>query len=245
MNGAYTGGVRQARRELVAAAIATTLLVATAATASGHATSGPSPAAPSSQSFPEFGACPAASPSRYLPKDAGCVTVRRADITGNGSSDVVILFGRLNAKRIPTSFTLEVIEAGGSVLTANVPQPDLNPTIALIRNVNGRPGAEIFVHEGHVTTEEEMGVYAFDGRGLRRAGGLSYGGEDAGIRFGFTCRTSTPAQIVEHEFLEQTPFKGVWKRRDTTFRWVGARLVRGASRTTVAKPAPAEVGVHC
>lgn len=226
--------------------LALTLLIALAATASGHTGGGGAfPGAPASQHFPQFGRCPVAPANRYLPSHSGCISVRQADVEGRGQQDLVVLYARLNAKRSATSFALEVVSPRGTTAKATIPGSGMNATIARLRNVNGTPGAEIFVHEGHVTTEELMGVYSFDGHGLRRAGALAYGGEDAGIRFGFTCHTASPASIVEHKFEERTPFKGVWKRTDTTYRWVGASLHRGASKVSTAKPTPAEVGAHC
>jgi hypothetical protein len=226
-------------------AIALTLLIALAATASGSPAGGWLAGAPASQHFPQFGRCPVAPANRYLASHSGCVSVRRADVEGHGQQNLVVLFARLNAKRQATSFALELVSPQGTTTKITVPRSGMNMTIARLRNVNGVPGVEIFVHEGHVTTEELMGVYALDGHSLRRAARLPYGGEDAGIRFGFTCHTASPASIVEHKFEEQAPFKGVWKRTDTTYQWVGASLHRVASKASTAKPTPAEVGAHC
>ena len=235
----------RSRRPAAILVLALVVPAAVAAVASGRAAGSAFPGAPGSQRFPQFGRCPIAAPSRYLPRHSGCVSMRRADVDGDGRTDLIVLYGHLNAKQIATGFTLEVVRAQGEIIRIAVPRSELNATIARLRNVNGRPGVEIFVHDAHITTEEVMGIYSFDGHRLRRAGGLPYDGQEAGIRFGFTCHTTQPASIVEHRFEERTPFKGTWKRTDTSYRWVGARLVVGASHESQARPTPAEVGMHC
>src|SRR5439155_4095118 len=143
-----------------------------------HAQTQPFPDAPKSQRFDEFGRCPVAAPSPYLPKHAGCLTVRRADVDGDGRTDLVLLYARLDRRN---RFTLKVVRARGETATARVPRTDLNTTILRARNLDGRAGFELLVHEYHVTTEEGLGAYTFAGTTLRRAGGFTYDGADAGI----------------------------------------------------------------
>lgn len=40
-----------------------------------------------------------------------------------------------------------------------------------------RPGAEILIHEGGISSGQFVGVYTFDGRRMRRGGGFQYGGD--------------------------------------------------------------------
>jgi len=181
--------------------------------------------------------CPLAPPNPYLPRRAGCVTVRPADVDGDGRPDLILLYGQLSTHRlgsgfIPTAFTLKVLRASGGTLVAHIPHPQANPTIVRLRNVNERPGVEIFIHETHISSGELMGVYTFDGHSLHRAGGFWYGGDSALVQ-GFTCHRGPPATIVQHQFLLEGPSRtGRWRRTDTTYVWVGARLRRGATRTT-------------
>ncbi len=189
------------------------------------------------------------------------MTVARADVDGDGTRDLIVLYTTARSSGV---FTLVVFQARGGELRATV-QADMNATIALAKNVIGnRRGAELFVHDGHVTTDEGMAVYAFNGHSLQKAGELLYGGQDAGILFGFTCvpeevamRIPTgatpyapimigrPPMIIQHEFDERTPFRGIWDRTDRRMTWVGAKL-QPTGRTTVrATPTPAQVGVHC
>jgi hypothetical protein len=96
-----------------------------------------------------------------------------------------------------------------------------------------------------VTTAEYMGVYAFDGDGVRRAGTFGYDGQEAVVREGFTCHP--PATIVQHVFEADTPLtRHTWRPTTTTYRWVGATLRRAGTRHGGSAPLPRrEVGAHC
>jgi hypothetical protein len=211
----------------------------------------PFPDAPQSQHFSTFGRCPVAPPSRYLPDRVGCLSVRRADVDGDRRPDLVLLYAHLDSRGYPLfrhdhagAFTLKLVRASGGSLATRVPQGDLNSTILRARDINARTGIELLVHEYHVTTEEELGVYAFDGVGLRRAGGFRFDGTDGGIVFGVTCHPR-PATIVQHDFAERIPFRSVWDRTDTTYRWVGAHLRRTTVRKAKARPTRRQIGDHC
>jgi hypothetical protein len=218
-----------------------------------HAATQPFPDAPQSQRFPTFGRCPLAPPNRYLPRRAGCVTVRRADVDGDGRRDLVLLYARLDARGYPifssrdpkSGFTLKVVRRGRSVVAAHVPRGDLNARILRAADLNARAGIELLVHEYHVTTSEGVGVYTFGRDTLRRAHGFVFDGSDAGIVSGLTCNLGPPATIVQHVFTERIPFRGVWDRVDTTYRWVGAALRRVGTRKVTASPTRRQVGVHC
>ena len=185
------------------------------------------------------GGCPSplAPPNRYLPKGASCVTVAYADVDGDGRPDLILLYGdptthRVHGLFLPAVFTLKVVRASGGALSTRVPALE-PPTIILLRDVNNRPGDEIFIHETHVSSGEYVGVYAFDGHRLRRAGGFwGYGGDSA-QQYGITCHLGDPATIVQHQFLLEGPTMfGRWQRTDTTYLWAGAALRRIGQRTT-------------
>lgn len=209
--------------------------------------------APHSQRFSEFGRCPQAPPSRYLPARAGCLSVRRADVDGDGRTDLVLLYARLDSRGFPRSrrhgdsdrFTLEVVRARGGVATTAVPRSDLNTTFLRARNLDGRPGIELLVHEYHVTTTEGLGVYTFERGALRRPRGFVFDGSDAGLAFGVTCRRGAPATIIQHDFAERIPFREIWDRTDTTYRWAGARLRREGVQRVKAPPTGNQIGLHC
>ena len=161
----------------------------------------------------------------------------------------MLLYTRPNVKHLPYRFTLKVYRASGGTLVAHIPAGDIPATIKRLRDVNNRRGVEVFVHEVHISTAELVGIYTFDGKTLRRAGAFSYGGYDAGLKFGFTCHRGTPATIVQDQFsLSSLKAPHIWHHLATSYRWAGATLSRGASRTTIferSSPPRSQVGVHC
>ena len=195
------------------------------------------PNAPHSQRPTSGGSCPLAPPNPYLPSRAGCVTVRRADIDGDGRPDLILLYAQLSTRRfagglIPTSYTLELLRASGGKLTTRIPHPVESPTIDHIRDINDRAGAEIFIHETHISSGELVGVYTFNGHALRRVGGFWWGGDSA-QRYGFTRRPGHPSSIVQRQFVLEGPsMTGRWQRTDTTYIWIGPELRNAARRTT-------------
>lgn len=207
------------------------------------------PGAPHSQHFGYGSSCPAAPTNQYLAGPAGCLSVRFADVDGDGRPDLVLLYTRPNVKHFRYRFTLKVYRASGGTLVAHIPAGDIPATIKRLRDVNDRRGVEVFVHEVHISTAELMGIYTFDGKQLRRAGAFSYGGYDAGLKFGFTCHRGTPATIVQDQFsLSSLKVPHIWHRLARSYRWAGGTLQQGASRITIFKgssPPRGRVGVHC
>lgn len=219
------------------------VVLATVATVAAGA---PFADAPRSQHFRDFGPCPLAPANRYLPSAAGCVTARRADVDGDGRADLVLLWAKLDGRRLPSAHTLEIVRASRATVAAHTRRFALDGAkILRIADVNARAGAEIFVHEAHITTEELAGVYTFDGHALQRSGEFSYDGTEAGIRSGFTCHGGRRPTIVQHFFSEPSPLRGVWTRTDTTYRWKAGQLRRVKLRKARVKPSAAQVGVHC
>lgn len=185
--------------------------------------------------------CPLAARSRYLPKRAGCVTVRHADVDGDGRPDLVLLYGRLGTRRykgefVPMGFELQVLRASGGSLAVRIAHPEQAPVIVSVANVNHRPGDEIFIQQSSISSGSYVGVYTFNGRRLVSAGGpqggFAYGGDSA-QRYGYVCRAGPRAAIVQHTFILQGGGEnGRWQRTDTTYQWVGARLQRTTKTTT-------------
>jgi hypothetical protein len=54
--------------------------------------------------------CPLAPPNRYPPARSGCVTVRRADLNGDGRQDLIIVYSTLNHER-PSGYDNEPVPA--------------------------------------------------------------------------------------------------------------------------------------
>jgi hypothetical protein len=215
--------------------------------ASSAPAGGTFPGAPRSQRFAFGSTCPAAPANRYLTTRGGCLSVRLGDVDGDGKPDLVLLYTKPGVRSPAYRFTLKVFRSEGGTATARLPEGDIPATIAALRNVNGVPGAELFIHLEHITTSETMALYTFSGGRLRRAGELSYGGSDFGIRFGFTCRLGPPPTVVQDEF-SLTHGPGTWSHTSTTYTWSGAALAKGSAHTTTfhGKRAPRSlVGVHC
>lgn len=210
----------------------------------------PFPLAPHTQSGAWAGTggpCPLAAPNPYLPRRSGCVSEAIADVDGDGRPDLVVLYAQLTSHRVggwflPAAFTLRVARAGGSALSAHLPHPISNPSIILVRNVNDRAGAEIFVQDGCISSGCSAGTYTFDGRGLRVAGSFTYGGDSA-QQYGFTCQRGARATITQHRFLLQTGgANALWQQTDTIFTWFGAKLKRTSQHGSLRHWSAREIG---
>ena len=182
--------------------------------------------------------CPLAPSNRYLPSRAGCVSVLRVDVDGDGRPDLVMLYASLTHQRfgslyLPRSFTLEVVLAGGDTVRLQLPRPESNASLIEYGNVNNWPGAELFIQVGRISSGSWAVVYTFRGGRLIRAGvTLAYGGDSAS-RAGFTCHRRTTSTIVQHTFLlGASRERGPWQRTDTTYVWRGPRLRRAGRQTT-------------
>jgi hypothetical protein len=209
---------------------------------------GPFPNAPRTQPGQWAGGggpCPLAAPNPYLPRRSGCVSAAVADVDGDGRPDLIMLFAELSSQRIdggflPIAFTLKVVRASWPALIKYI-APDVHPAIILVRDVNNRPGAEIFVQEQCISSGCGASVYTFDGRRLRLAGGFEYGG-DSGQQYGVTCHRGKNATITQHQFLLQTGgAHALWQQTDTVFTWVGPKLER-TSRHTSSRRGTLDIG---
>jgi hypothetical protein len=210
---------------------------------------GPFPGAPASQTFTNGNRCSAAPANRYLTSPAGCLSVRLADVDGDDRPDLVLLYTHPGVNYGVSRFTLKVYRASGGVLTAQLPAGDIPATFLVLRNVNARPGVEIFVHTMHLSNGETLFVYTFAAGRLQRAGGFTYGG-DAFVQFGVTCHP--PMSMVQDEFslsrLTLPAAQRKWTHLTTTYTWVGASFKAGTTKVltfTGAFPPASEIGLHC
>jgi hypothetical protein len=210
----------------------------------------PFPDAPVSQSFRYGSSCPAAPTNPYLTSPAGCLSVREADVDGDGRPDLLLLYTHPGVKRFNYHFTLKVFLASGGIVTVQLSAGDIPASFLLLRNVNGRPGVEMFVHTAHISTSEEAAIYTFNGIALQRAGSFAYDGYDIGeVQFGIVCHV--PKTIVQYEFSTNTPGPAsgrIWKELATTLSWQGAALKPAATTTATfkgANPPAGLVGVGC
>ena len=195
-----------------------------------------------------YGGCPLARPTRYLPRRAGCVSVAYANVTGQHSRDLVVLYGVLTRRRetggygrfggyVPRRFELAVWRSpSGAPLRIAVPgDGGSDPLMLRVAEVRAPYGAAIFARTSVISSGSSVAVYAYDSRRLVQAtDALGYGG-DSGIQAGFTCPAGRPARIVQHAFELQGGWPdGPWQRTDTTYTWTaGARLRIAVKRTSV------------
>lgn len=185
--------------------------------------------------------CPIARRSPDLPRRSGCVIFGKFDVNGDGHPDRILLYAHLSHRRagegfIPISFTLKVLlTGGGGTYTAQIDHPRANVTIDSGGNLNGRPGAELFLNEsryqGHtflLAHQRQLAlVYAFNGHRLTRAGSFWWDGDQT-HKYGITCHEHSPTAIIQHEFVRNGR---QWLRIDTTYSWFGATLRRIVTRS--------------
>lgn len=175
----------------------------------GHAASRVFPGAPVTQPNGygvETGACPLAPPNRYLPARSGCITVKRADVNGDGRPDLILVYSRLSRQH-PSGYVggpppslrrdfvseaafLKVAFANGTSVSARL--ETRAAAIDAVAHVNDDPGHEIFLEVGRVSSGATGAAYGYDNGRLVSAGvALGYGGDSA-TQAGFNCLPGKP-----------------------------------------------------
>jgi hypothetical protein len=113
------------------------------------------------------------------------------------------------------------------------------PWLWRVRDVDGRAGAELFVHTGHITTYETVTVLSVvDGKLIRSGRLIMNGGLADYYAMGFRCRPVRGGPgIVAYDFARESP--GRWKRRARSYSWKDGRLVRvGPARHSIVGHPP-------
>jgi len=159
------------------------------------------------------GVCPPAAPNRYLPPRSGCVTVRRADIAGDGRPDLILLYSRLSHERagqlglpaslnkmyVATGAMLRVVRARGGRVTARIDGAKAAAIVAAA-HVNDDPGDELFIQVSQISSGAAAVAYGLhDGRLVPAGVTLGYGG-DLATKAGFDCLTGHPPRLVQRTF---------------------------------------------
>ncbi|HET7572665.1 MAG TPA: hypothetical protein VFJ77_08350 [Gaiellaceae bacterium] len=207
------------------------------------------PGAPSTQPNGygvETGACPLAPPNRYLPARSGCVTVRRADVNGDGRPDLILVYSRLSRQH-PSGYVggtppslrrnfvaeaafLKVVFANGTSTSARLRARAA--AIDAVAHVNDDPGREIFLEVGRLSSGATGAAYGYDKGRLVSAGvALGYGGDSA-ARAGFDCLPGKPPRLIQRTFALIGPtIYGWWRETKVTYLWRGPKLVQTSKRT--------------
>jgi len=191
------------------------------------------------------GACPLATPNRYLPARSGCVTARRVDLAGDRQQELVLLYSRLSRGHVswpgaPASLrkmyladqaALRVVRAGGGAATATIAGTKAAAILA-IAHVNGDPGAELFIQVSQVSSGATAVAYGYQNARLVPAGvTLAYGGDSA-AKAGFDCLGGNRPRLLQRTFLLAGPtINTSWKETDVTYVWNGPHLVKIGKRT--------------
>ncbi len=204
------------------------------------------------------GVCPLAPPNRYLPPRSGCVTVRHADVNGDGRPDLIIVYSRLSRQKLnwpsgtPPSFRhdfsakaafLRVVLAGGGSVTVKIVGADgtLNGSrneakaaaIDSVAHVNADPGDEIFLEVGRISSGATGVAYGFhDGRLIPAGVYLSYNG-DSGVEAGFDCLPGNPPRLIQRYFTFVGPneLTRSWRETEVVYAWDGPKLAQLSKHT--------------
>jgi hypothetical protein len=188
--------------------------------------------------------CALAPANPYLPRRAGCVSVRRADVEGDRKPDLVVLYASLGKQRVdgdylPRSWTLETGPSPGQMTRIQVASSGMNPFLLRLGNVNGVPGDEIFLQPTEISSGSPVDVYSFAGHRLHEAGVFSAGGDSA-TRERFFCQPKpTPRIIYETMSSVGMTIYSDWRWTATTYLWHGGTLVRGHPVTFLRRGLPA------
>lgn len=192
-------------------------------------------------------ACPLAPPNRYLPARSGCVTVRRADVDGDGRPDLVIVYSHLS-RRHPAGYAgvvppglrrdfvakaafLKVVLATGTAVSTRISGAKA-AAVDAVADVSDDPGKEIFLEVQRISSGAAAVAYGIHHGRLTAAGvTLSYGGDSA-TKADFDCLAGNPPRLIQRAYeLIGPTIHGWWQETDTVYAWHGPKLVQISRRT--------------
>ena len=113
-------------------------------------------------------------PNSYLPPRSGCVTVRRADVVGNGRQDLILLYSLLSHRRAgqlgattglsrmyeATEAMLGIMTPGANSIVTRVDHARAAALLA-VAHVNDDPGDELFIQVSQISSGATAIAYAF------------------------------------------------------------------------------------
>lgn len=237
---------------LVSTALATALLVIGVSGGIAHAATNQgfrgAPVSQADQGGIASASCNLAPESQYLPARSGCVTVRRADLSGNGQTDLVLVYSLLTHTRfdvpgapaairrryIARQAMLRVITPQGATITTTLNTREA--AVLAVAHVSNTPGEAIFLQINEISSGSTADAYTLVRRRLVHTGYFGYGG-DSGVQAGFNC-LADPARLVQRVFIPLgSLLTAPWKETETIYAWHGPQLVK-LSRRTLRHPSP-------
>jgi hypothetical protein len=188
--------------------------------------------------------CRRAPRNRYLPRNAGCVSVLRADMTGGGRTDLVLLYANPEPQRVvavfqPVAYTLELVRPGGAIMRTRLPTEGNQLVFERAGNVNGVPGDELVLQLAHVSSGDYYGLVTLHGGRLVLADDQLAAGGDSAARDGFACTLGPHPRLVDRRMILLGPtIYGRWRWTVSTYAWYGSTLRRIRTRTFVRRGLP-------
>ena len=210
--------------------------------------------------------CPLAHRSRYLPRWSGCVSARIADLSGDGSRELVLIYSHLRHTHLEGTFAgepermkrgyparqamLRVVRSDGESTTTRIAGTKAAALLSIARVGEGR-SEEIFIFTGGISSGSYAAAYGlYHGRLVPAGVTLDYGG-DSGEAAGFDCLPGRPPRVIQRHFLFDGTPDNFDKQLETNviYVWHGPRLVRAArhrfSHEGLLTSADSRVGVGC
>ena len=185
------------------------------------------------------GFCGLAYQKGLVPAGDTCYNGLRVDVTGDGRTDLVVLYdrGHPGVNGSPPRFgpyTLKVVSATGEVLEARFRAPLPPAVIVAARRVNDQPGVELFIRVARASSGSSVAIYSdLHGRLVRSRVTVTFGGDSAS-KFGFSCVRTPRPEIVQRSYELLGPnINGRWRERIDTYSWTGARLHRTGSTSMI------------
>jgi hypothetical protein len=200
----------------------------------GRGTGSSFPGAPTTQRGDWHGesVCPLARPNRYLPPHSGCVSVTRADMYGDGRSDLVLVYARLSDRKlgqlyVPRYFSLKVVRPGGASVRTRLKPDQSDPVILFAGRAGFDRAASVFIVNQQISSGSSAIVYSVaQGRLVPAGVSLAFGGDSAD-KATFACRAGPSPTILQRTWvLSRGGENGWWRWSVQTFAWRGPRLVR-------------------
>ena len=179
----------------------------------------------------------------------------RADLTGDGRTDLVIVYSHLNHESAAyagappqwkhyfgaSDATLEVVLPGGKKIRARLTTtyrrrnyPIHVAAIIALKHVSNDPGDEVFLEIGHISSGSTAAAYGLRNGHLISAGVLLAYGGDSGLQAGFNCQTTTkPSELIQRLFVfGARGTRARWQETQITYAWHGLKLLKVRKHTS-------------